>query len=97
MKPYRFLTNRRSDVLMDDRDAWVECGVATSSEVHEAILPRLVLPEGAYAHRAVWFFRDYTQEKETQVKHWGHMVGLYDPFADVVVISYKPRVSRTSP
>ena len=58
---------------------------------YEAILPRLALPEGAYAHRAVWFFRDHTQEKGTRVKHGGHMVGSYDPFADVVVISYKPQ------
>ena len=58
---------------------------------YQAILPRLALPEGAYAHRAVWFFRDHTQEKGTQVKHGEHMVGSYDPFANVVVISYKPR------
>ena len=58
---------------------------------YEAILLRLALPEGAYAHRALWFFRDHTQEKGTRVKHGGHMVGSYDPFADVVVISYKPR------
>ena len=58
---------------------------------YKAILPQVALPEGAYAHRAVWFFRDHTQEKGTRVKHGGHMVGSYDPFADVVVISYKPR------
>ena len=62
-----------------------------SKYTYEDILPRLALPEGANAHRAVWFFRDHTQENGTRVKHGEHMVGSYDPFADVVVISYKPK------
>ena len=62
-----------------------------SKYTYEGILPRLALPEGANAHRAVWFFRDHTQEKGTRAKHGGHMVGSYDPFADVVVISYRPK------
>ena len=37
------------------------------------------------------FFETNTQKKRKRVKHGGHMVGSYDPFVDVVVISYKPR------
>ena len=62
-----------------------------SEYTYKGILLRLAFLEGANAHRAVWFFRDHTQEKGTRVKHGGHMVGSYDPFVDVVVISYKPK------
>ena len=58
-----------------------------SKYTYKGILPRLAFSEGANVHWAVWFFRDHTQEKGTWVKHGGHMVGSYDPFADVVVIS----------
>ena len=61
---------------------------------YAGILPDSHFQKGPMYTR-LWFFRDHIHEKETRVKHGGHMVGSYDPFAEVVVISYKPRGANT--
>ena len=57
---------------------------------YKDIVRKLEQPMTAFGHRAHWYFRDYTQARGTEVRHSGHVVGLYDPFGDVVVISYRP-------
>ena len=63
---------------------------------YEDIVRKLELPMTAFAHRAHWYFRDHTQARGTKVKHLGRVVGSYDPFGDVVAISYRPPGSDPS-
>ena len=57
---------------------------------YEAIVRKLELPITAFAHRIHWYFQDHIQAHGTEVRHSGRLVGLYDPFNDVVTILYRP-------
>ena len=61
------------------------------------VLPQLGLPLTASTQRATWFFHDHKQARGTQIKYGERVVGSYDPFGDVVAISYKPSSSNPLP
>ena len=63
---------------------------------YQDVVRKLELPMTSIPHCAHWYFRDHTQARGIEVKHSGRVVGSYDPFGDVVVISYRPQGSDPS-
>ena len=89
MTDYMHIVHRVS-VWMGAMPRWSMLLSLPPKHRYEDIVRKLELPMTAFAHRAHWYFQDHTQARGTEVKHLGRVVRSYDPFGDVVAISYKP-------
>ena len=92
MEPCRLRTNHRSNVLIDERDASLECGVASSIEVHLRghIIATRTSRRGLRTPGSVVLLRPHIGKGDAGEARGAHSRFLR-PLCGVVVISYKPR------
>ena len=88
MMDYKHIIHRIS-VWMEVMPRWYLLLLQPPKYKYKDIMRKLELPMTPFAHRAHWYFRDHTQACGTEVRHSGCVVGLYDPFGNVMVILYK--------
>ena len=90
-------TTEYAKVVMQSMRSWMQdvlrynvVFMLPQSHTYHEVVQHLALPENVTHQHGVWGFRNPTQEKGHVVIHEGHVEGIYEALADLVIVSVRP-------